>query len=206
MCEPQCLTTIWASKASNSDRFTFLLLFLGDCLCGLVVRVPGYRSRGPGFDSWRYQIFWEVVGLEWGPLSLVSTIEELLGLENREYGRGDPLRWPRDTLCPQKLALTLLTNGGRSVGIVLLQSKATEFVVLLLLGMIFSTLNMNQAYFLKLYNEIKCWIYENDWNMNQSVRSLVNRVMNSKRYLLGYNPVYCGRSLPIFRKNILPPS
>jgi hypothetical protein len=28
-----------------------------DRLCGLVVRVPGYRSRGPGFDSWRYQIF-----------------------------------------------------------------------------------------------------------------------------------------------------
>jgi hypothetical protein len=32
-----------------------------------------------GFDSGRYQIFWEVVGLERGPLSLVSTIEELLG-------------------------------------------------------------------------------------------------------------------------------
>jgi hypothetical protein len=31
-----------------------------------------------GFDSQRYQIFWEVVGLERGPLSLVSTIEELL--------------------------------------------------------------------------------------------------------------------------------
>jgi hypothetical protein len=37
------------------------------------------------------------VGLERGPLSLVSTIEELLernssgsGLEIREYGRGDP--------------------------------------------------------------------------------------------------------------------
>jgi hypothetical protein len=26
-------------------------------LCGLVVRVPGYRSRGPGFDSRLYQIF-----------------------------------------------------------------------------------------------------------------------------------------------------
>jgi hypothetical protein len=26
-------------------------------LCGLVVRVPGCRSRDPGFDSWRYQIF-----------------------------------------------------------------------------------------------------------------------------------------------------
>jgi hypothetical protein len=26
-------------------------------LCGLEVRVPGYRSRRPGFDSRRYQIF-----------------------------------------------------------------------------------------------------------------------------------------------------
>jgi hypothetical protein len=30
------------------------------------------------FDSLRYQIFWEVVGLERGPLSLVRIIEELL--------------------------------------------------------------------------------------------------------------------------------
>jgi hypothetical protein len=29
----------------------------GDCRCGLVVRVPGYRSRGPGFDSRRYKVF-----------------------------------------------------------------------------------------------------------------------------------------------------
>jgi hypothetical protein len=62
-----------------------------DLLCGLVVRVPVYRSRASEYDSWHYQIFL-VVGLERGPLSLVSTIEELLGrkssssgLENQEY-------------------------------------------------------------------------------------------------------------------------
>ena len=49
-----------------------------DRLCGLVVRVSGYRYRGLGFDSWRYQIFWVVVGLKRGPLSLVRSIEELI--------------------------------------------------------------------------------------------------------------------------------
>jgi hypothetical protein len=47
-------------------------------LSGLVVRVPSYGSRGPGFDSRRYQVFWKVVGLELGALSLVRIIEELL--------------------------------------------------------------------------------------------------------------------------------
>jgi hypothetical protein len=54
------------------------------------------------------------------------------GLENREYGRGDPFRGPRDTLYPQKLALTSPTSGGRSVGIVRLRTKATEFFLNLL--------------------------------------------------------------------------
>jgi hypothetical protein len=74
------------------------------------------------------------MGLEWGLLSLVSTTEELLGrkssgsgLENREHGRRDPSRWPRDTLYPQKLALTSPTSGGRSVGIVRSRTKATEY-------------------------------------------------------------------------------
>jgi hypothetical protein len=47
-----------------------------DRLCGLVVRVFDYRSRGPGFDSRALQK--KVVGLERGLLSLVSTTEELL--------------------------------------------------------------------------------------------------------------------------------
>jgi hypothetical protein len=73
------------------------------------------------------------IRLERGPLSLVSTTDELFGrkcsgsgLQNREYGRKDPSRWPRDTLYPQKLALTSLTRCGRSVGIVRSWTKATE--------------------------------------------------------------------------------
>jgi hypothetical protein len=56
------------------------------------------QIRRPGFDSRHYQKN-NVVGLERGPLSLVSTTEELLersssgsGLENREYGHMDPSR------------------------------------------------------------------------------------------------------------------
>jgi hypothetical protein len=50
------------------------------------------QIQRPGFDSRHYQNFWEAVGLEWGPLSLVSTTEELLerqssgfDLETRDY-------------------------------------------------------------------------------------------------------------------------
>jgi hypothetical protein len=73
------------------------------------------------FDSQSYQIFWEVVGLERGPLSLVSTTEKLFerkssgsGLESREYGLRDPWRRPRGTFYPQKFALTSPTSGSLS--------------------------------------------------------------------------------------------
>jgi hypothetical protein len=66
------------------------------------------QIQRPWFDSRSYQIFWEVVGLKWCPL--VSTIGKLLGrksrgsgLENRDYGRTDPPRWPRDTFLSAKV-------------------------------------------------------------------------------------------------------
>jgi hypothetical protein len=34
-----------------------LYLHTEDILCGLVVRLSAYRSRGPGFDSLPYQFF-----------------------------------------------------------------------------------------------------------------------------------------------------
>jgi hypothetical protein len=141
------------------SKFLGLSAMSIDRLCGLVVRIPGYRSRGPGLDSWRYQIFWEVVGLERGPLSLVRIIKELLewkssgfGLENREYCHGDPLRWTRHTLYPQKLALTSPISGGRSVVIVRLRTKATEFSL--------------------VYQLCHCWAANNVSSPSDSTRSL----------------------------------
>jgi hypothetical protein len=75
------------------------------------------------------------VGLERGPLSLVSTIEELLdrkvaapvyktentAIEIRYADHATPLY-------QQKLALTSPTSGDRSVGIVLLRTHATVFL------------------------------------------------------------------------------
>jgi hypothetical protein len=87
------------------------------------------------FDSRSYHIFWEVVGLKRGPLSLMSTTEELLerkisgsGLENREYGRRVPSCWPRGNLYQQKFALTSPTSGCSSAGIVRSWTQATKFV------------------------------------------------------------------------------
>jgi hypothetical protein len=56
------------------SRIVIAILIYRDRLCGLVVRVLDYRSRGPGFDSRALQK--KVVGLERGALSLVSTTEE----------------------------------------------------------------------------------------------------------------------------------
>jgi hypothetical protein len=109
--------------------FCYNLRFHVDHLCGLVV-------RGPGFDFRRYQIFWEIVGLERGPLSFARIIEELLErkvaapvLKTEINGRGLSLRWPRDTY-PLKLALTSPTSDGESAGIVRCRTTTPEFFCL----------------------------------------------------------------------------
>jgi hypothetical protein len=98
---PRSLYDAWSQKPaigpnavtwSHSDTlstFTFVNLIIVlikvnyDRLCGLVV-------RGPGFDSRRYQIFWEVVGLERGLLSLMKIIEELLEWKSCGSGSRKP--------------------------------------------------------------------------------------------------------------------
>jgi hypothetical protein len=95
---------------------------------------PWLQIQRSGFYSRRYHIFWGIVGLEQGSLSLVGTIDELLerkcrgsSLECREYGRRDPSCWPFGTHYPQKLALTSQTSGGRSVCTVRSWTQITEF-------------------------------------------------------------------------------
>jgi hypothetical protein len=86
-----------------------------------------------GFDSRRYQIFREVVGLERGPLSLVTTIEEVL-----ERKVAAPVKKSENTavrirhadtwhpLSTEKLTLTSPTSDCRSVGIDSSRTQATE--------------------------------------------------------------------------------
>jgi hypothetical protein len=69
-----------------------------------------------------------------GSAHLMSTVEKVLGrnssgfgLESLKYSHRDLLRWPCDTLYPQKLTLSSPTSSGHSIGIVHQQTKATEF-------------------------------------------------------------------------------
>jgi hypothetical protein len=90
---------LWSSGQSswlqNGDVLCFLWGMNSIYICYVEESRPPLWSSGqsfwlqiqrPGFDSRRYQIFWEVVGLERGPISLVSTTEELLGRKGSGSG------------------------------------------------------------------------------------------------------------------------
>jgi hypothetical protein len=77
------------------------------------------------------------VGLERGPLSLVRINEELLEWKSSCSGYRKPRLTVAGIRCADhatplstNLAVTLLTSGGRSVGMVDLRTKATEFTTL----------------------------------------------------------------------------
>jgi hypothetical protein len=72
----QDVATISSVRVGNASYFLPACNIV-DRLCGLVVRILGYRSGSPGSipGTTREE---NVVGLERGPFSLVSTTEELL--------------------------------------------------------------------------------------------------------------------------------
>jgi hypothetical protein len=110
-------TNIYYNLITNLIQFTQTIKKKRWCLS--IYSWPPLWSSGqsswlqiqrPGFDFRRYHIFWEVVGLEQGPLSPVSITEELLerkssdsGLENLDYDRRDSPRRLHDRPLPAKV-------------------------------------------------------------------------------------------------------
>jgi hypothetical protein len=65
----------------------------------------------------------------------IIVLTGIIILKTEINGRGDPLRRPRNTLYPQKLALTSPTSGSRSVGMVRLRTKShgVQFIIIMAL-------------------------------------------------------------------------
>jgi hypothetical protein len=94
-------------------------------------------------------------------------------------GRGNSLRWPRNTLYPHMVALSSSTSGGSSVGIVRLRTKATE-VSFFFRGLVWTVKASEfitpsascQAWKLKLTpfrsNTLTFWTRKSLWPSNQN--------------------------------------
>jgi hypothetical protein len=87
------------------------------------------QHMSPKEDSLRYQILWEVVGLERGPLSLAITNDHLHGrkirgscLETKNTAVEDPPLWLRDIPLSAKVGTNFADK----------RTQTTEFVVCLL--------------------------------------------------------------------------
>jgi hypothetical protein len=125
------LLLLYLSRDSlESDELTLGYFLPDSLLCGLVVWIPGYRSRGRGLDSRRYWILWGIAGLEWDPLSLRRITEELLEwkvaaqiYKTEINGREDPLCSPLDNLRRAKVGNNFAEKRNPSVGIVHLRTK-----------------------------------------------------------------------------------
>jgi hypothetical protein len=208
---PLLLSSCQSSWLLNGDVLCFLWGTNWIYICYIEESKPPLWSSGQsswlqiqrsGFDSRHYQIFWEVVGLERGPLSLVSTTEELLGrncsgssLENQDYCRWDPPRWPHDTPLSAKVGTNFSYNSCRSVGIVRSRTQATEFFYYLRYCTIhesnsgsleFVSLSRNQRLQHSLLNSLVQWL------------ELLFRILKVMGLKLGGRPVIVTNVLEVY--------
>jgi hypothetical protein len=110
-------------------EFLYVMLKKVDRLCVLVVRVPGYRSRGPGSIpcatrfSEKLWVWNGVHSASWVQLRryLGAAVwkAEITAVGIRHADHATPIY-------PQKLTLISSTSCGRSVGIIRSRTKATE--------------------------------------------------------------------------------
>jgi hypothetical protein len=131
------------------------------------------------------------MGLERGPLSLVSTIEELLGrtnsgsgLENRDTAGEIHRADYADTLYPKKLELTSPTNGGPSVGIVRSRTGATEFFLNIYVKSAFAAQKNTLAFItntilLTAFKEIVSVCSERDTNLVRNLCKLLKQAVTT---------------------------
>jgi hypothetical protein len=81
---------------------TLFELIMHTFICNISKWISGQTSwlqiERSGFDSRCYQIFLKAVGLERGPLNLVSTIEELLGRKSSGCGLEKPRILPQGSV------------------------------------------------------------------------------------------------------------
>jgi hypothetical protein len=138
---------------------------LADRFCGLVVRVLGYRSGGPGSilgtiqkKLWVWKRFHSA---SWVQLRrLLKRKSSGSCLENREYGLRDPSRWLRGTLYPQKLAITSQTRGGRSVGIVRLRTQTMESYIYIYISLLEYFLRAIVQHWRHYVQPLKCHTFQ----------------------------------------------
>jgi hypothetical protein len=148
MWEPRRLTTLWASKASCRDSFTFYpfqlkgkrmrIIDISEIRFSNTIMMRSLNKKANGVSlsiqrrnylslkrtNGHNSFICDLAVCEWIIRSEIKIASMFIsGQESRINDRGDPLRWPRDTLYPLKLALTSPTSGGRSVGIVRLRTK-----------------------------------------------------------------------------------
>jgi hypothetical protein len=112
-----------------------------------------------------------------------------VSLELREYSQEDPLRWPCDTVYPQKLALTLQTSSGHSVGIVHSQTKATEFSSIM--GSTYWVASYHSAcnsFSVKLMCPLKCCRANVWWNLRCRFSVILHKLYTG--YVLAIICVY----------------